>query len=141
MKLATTTGDFLSYTKNIQEVLKLLNQCGFKYVDFDFGKSKVPEIYSDNWESYIDRAKNVANELGMEFVQSHAPMGAPFADDNAQFVEDNIRCIRCCKELGIKNIVVHAGYKTGLTKQETFEKTKNSIPNFFPMQKNMELIF
>ena len=132
MKLATSTGDFLAYSENIEQSLKFLHDCGFRYVNFEFSKARVPEVFSDNWKDYAKRVKNAADQLGMEFVQSHAPMGSPFAEDNSEFIADNIRCIRFCKELGIDSTVVHCGFGGKMTKLDNFEKNKEFYSKLLP---------
>ena len=37
MKLATTTGDFHSYTHSQTECLRFIREAGFRYADYSFG--------------------------------------------------------------------------------------------------------
>ena len=126
MKLATTTSDFYPYTRSHAESLRLLRAAGFRYADMSFGSGYAERdgVYSDDYERHIDEIAKVCEEIGITPVQAHAPMGAPIADDNAQFIKDTIRCIDACGAWKIPNIVVHSGYTPGLTVKETFAKNK-----------------
>ena len=128
MKLATTTSDFCGFGGNkysIEESMRYINQSGFKYLDYGFSYGNPGAVFTDDWKKYIDNVKNTAKELSVEFVQAHAPMASaptmPIDEDNESFIKDNIRCIQCCAELGIKDIVVHSGYRLKITKEESFE--------------------
>ena len=126
MKIATTTSDFYPYTRSHAESLRLLRAAGFRYADMSFGSGYAERdgVYSDDYERHIDEIAKVCEEIGITPVQAHAPMGAPIADDNAQFIKDTIRCIDACGAWKIPNIVVHSGYTPGLTVKETFAKNK-----------------
>lgn len=126
MKMATTTGDFSAYTSSQKESMTYIREAGFRYVDYNFGmdyKNRTG-VYSTDWRGYLENVKEHAKDLGLTFVQSHAPMGRPIAEDNRAFVEDTKRCIESCSILGIKNIVVHSGYLPEISKAECFEKNK-----------------
>lgn len=126
MKLATTTGDFRAITDNQFEILHHLHQAGFRYVDYSFSNDYFYKngAYSDNWYEYSVALRKESDSLGMQFVQAHAPMGAPIADDNQAFVDDTILCIEVCHILGIRNLVVHSGYLKHISKEECFAKNK-----------------
>lgn len=128
MKLATTTSDFMGFGGHkfsMNESIRYIHQSGFRYLDYGFSYGNPGEVFTDNWKEYIADVKETAKKLDMGWVQAHAPMSAsptlPVEEDNKDFIRDNIRCIQCCSELGIDRIVVHAGYKKGLTKDDTFE--------------------
>lgn len=125
MKLATTTADFTDFGGHrytMDETIRYIHQSGFRYLDYSFGYRNSGGVYTDEWKEYIKGVKETAKEFSMEFVQAHAPMAySAIEEDNASFIADNIRCIQCCSELGIDRIVVHSGYKEGLTKDDTFE--------------------
>lgn len=126
MKIATTTGDFSAYTHDQAEAMRYIYEAGFRYMDYNFGLD-YPErigVYCEDWKEYATGLKRQADEMGIKFVQSHAPMGRPLAEDNEQFIADNIRCIEACAILGIPSVVVHSGYLEGLTKEETFARNK-----------------
>lgn len=132
MKLATTTGDFALYTNSQFEAMKYIHAAGFRYLDYSFGMDYKERtgVYSDDWKGHIQQVKELADALSITFIQAHAPMGFPWGMPLAkkeplpQFIADNQRCIEACAMLGIPNIVVHSGYRKGLTREETFAENK-----------------
>lgn len=131
MKLATTTSDFTNFgghSYSQEESIRYIHGCGFRYLDYGFTYSNPGMVFTEDWKKYIAGIRELTQKLDMQFVQAHAPMSpsptAPVDDDNDAFIEDNIRCIQCCAELGIDRIVVHAGYKKGINKEENFEKNR-----------------
>lgn len=133
MKLATTTCDFFGYTSNQIEIIEYISNAGFKNIDYAFGIDyrRNSGIFSGDLKGYTYNLKSKADELGVKFVQAHAPMGAPL-DNDANFIEANLRCIDFCNELGIENIVVHSGYREGLTKEQTFNENKRFFEKLLP---------
>lgn len=134
MKLATTTGDFDGYAKDQFEAIDYIAQSGFKYIDysFSFDLRNKNGVFCDDWKSYIKRLQKFADEKGVKFVQSHAPMGQPFIGGE-EFIEVNKRCIEACALLGIDHTVVHAGHLKGIsTKEESFEKNKEFYNKLLP---------
>lgn len=127
MKLATTTGDFRGYAKTQAEAVKYISQAGFKYLDYNFGSdySNRTGVFQENWREYLQDLKQTADELGVKFVQSHAPMGKPLGDTGAELLADTLRCVEACGILGIPNVVVHSGYLHGLSIEETYERNKH----------------
>ncbi len=136
MKLATTTGDFAHYIDNQVESLPLLKECGFSNIDynFDYDYSRKNGFYSENWQDYLKEVKRVAAECGISFVQAHAPMGWSLIDTE-EMVAATLRSIDVSAELGIKNIVVHSGYRPHLPKFETFRENREF---FMPLLKRAE---
>jgi sugar phosphate isomerase/epimerase len=126
MKLATTTGDFHSYTYDQAECLRYIREAGFRYADYSFGSdySTRGGIYAEDHEAYFERIKLAAEEIGIRLVQAHAPLGSPLAEDGGQFLADTIRCVDACGAWGIPNLVVHSGYAHGLSVEETFAANK-----------------
>ncbi len=53
MKLATTIGDFSKYSTDQEVIVKYLNQCGFRYIDYNIGlKNKYK-----NFRLFVERRK------------------------------------------------------------------------------------
>ena len=126
MKLATTTGDFHSYTHDQIECLRYIREAGFRYADYSFGKdySTRGGVYAEDYEAYLSKVNQATREIGIRLVQAHAPMGSPLSEDGGRFIADNIRCVDACGVWGIPNLVIHSGYAPGLSVQETFEANK-----------------
>ena len=126
MKLATTTGDFHSYTHDQALCLRYIREAGFRYADYSFGAdfSTRGGVYGEDYEAYFEKINLAAEEIGIKLVQAHSPLGAPLAEDGGSFLADTIRCVDACGAWGIPNLVVHSGYTPGLTVQETFVANK-----------------
>lgn len=126
MKLATTTGDFNSYTGSQIESLRLIREAGFSYADYSFGHDHAMRcgVYLDDYKGYFQEIQNATDEIGIRLVQAHSPLGTPLHDPDGQFLADTIRCVEACGHWGIPNLVVHSGYLRGLDRQATFEANK-----------------
>lgn len=122
MKIATTTSDFEKYCQTDEECIKQLHLVGFRYIDFSlYNTETVNRVYNDrNWQAEADKLRNSADKLGMQFVQAHSPGGNPLQKDAAwdADLKATIRSIEICGMLGIKNTVVHAGWRQGVNKEE-----------------------
>lgn len=137
MKLATTTGDFSAYTTSQHEAVRYIREAGFRYVDYNFHVDAAAGvgIAATDWKGHIESICRTADELGVTFVQSHAPMGKPLVKDENYpwFMELNRRCIEACAMLDIPNIVVHSGYAPNLGIEETFERNKAFYGELLPV--------
>lgn len=134
MKLATTTGDFGLYASTQQESMQYIAQSGFRFLDYNFCLDYIRKngVYSSNRKEYLDDIRRQEDKLSVKFIQSHAPMGAPLAEGNDEFIDATIRSIEGCGILGIDRIVVHSGYAKGLTREETFIRNKAFYEKLFP---------
>ncbi len=139
MKLATTTGDFGAYTNDSLTSIRYLHQSGFRYIDYSFGMDYADRVgtYSADWQGYVEKLKALRDELGIEFVQAHAPMGRPIrsgrgSDYYNAFVADTIRAIEVSGMLGIPNIVVHSDYKFRLSKADAFKRNYEFYYDLLP---------
>lgn len=126
MKLATTTGDFSGYTSSQAEALRYIREAGFSCADYNFGIDYRcgSGVYGAKHEAYFEEIARTADALGIRLVQAHSPMGAPLAPDNARFIADTIRCVDACGAWGIPNLVVHSGYRPGLSVEETLAENR-----------------
>lgn len=136
MKIATTTGDFRNYCKDDESRIYELHRAGFRYMDLDMYvfNPDSPYMQSD-WKKETNHLKEVAKNLGMQFVQAHSQGGNPLSEDSSHvdfIVDATIRSIEICKELGIKNTVVHSGYAKGISKEESFERNRTFYQKLFP---------
>lgn len=142
MKLSTTTGDFDRFLKTYQEKINCVCEAGFKYIDLSMYKIEEEDelLMSDEWFDNAKRILENTQRKGAEFVQAHAPGGNPISEDKPmvdKLVKATVRSIDVCGVLGIPNIVVHAGYLKGISKEESFEKNKSFFEKLFPaMERN-----
>lgn len=136
MKIATTTGDFAFYCNTDEERIRELHRAGFRYIDFNMYTFTSECAYmKDNWRDAVKNLKNIADELGMQFVQAHSQGGNPLSEDKNHvdfLLKATLRSIEICEMLGIKNTVVHNGSKSGLTKEEWFINNKAFYEKLFP---------
>ena len=136
MKLATTTGDFNEYGFSQAESLKHIKEAGFSFADYNFGQDfrRKDGFFGEDVKGHIETLKTIMEELGIKFIQSHAPMGSPIAENEGrkEFIEMNKKCIEACALLNIPNIVIHTGYEMGLSKEETFERNKKFYDELLP---------
>lgn len=136
MKLATTIGDFSAFFEDSKDKIRSCHDAGFRYLDYGFGSdfSKKTGMFSEDWQTYLEELKRLADELSVTFVQSHAPMGRPIVKDAnyEEFIEGNKHCIECAAALGIPNIVIHSGYDKGLSKEETFSRNLEFYEKLIP---------
>lgn len=80
-----------------------------------------------DWATKIAELKDYADSLGMTFVQAHSQGGNPLTDNQSEYdtlVAMTLRQIEICGALGIENIVVHAGWHAGYSKQQWFAANK-----------------
>ena len=118
MKLATTTGDFGRFYPDNESKIRALYRAGFRHIDLSLYHDADPGsvFMKDGWETEVDRLRRVADELGMDFVQSHAPGGNPLEAGPRRdlLLDATRRSIEICAMLGIPNTVVHLGWADDL---------------------------
>lgn len=141
MKLATTTGDFFEYVRDYKECVRLACEAGFRYLDLSMYviMDNDPLLIADDFRTYAKELKDYATSLGATFVQAHSPGGNPLLTDGSEkrLLDATIRSIEVCGELGIPNIVVHAGELPGISKEESFKLNKQFYEKLFPaMEQN-----
>lgn len=141
MKLATTTRDFDRFCETYEEKIGHIANAGFKNIDMGiYTVSRNADLLeNDNW---MDRCKQIlefSGKLGVKLVQAHAPTGNPLltGQRHDDLVKYTIRSIDVCGALGIPNIVVHAGWESGIGQDEWFEKNREFYAKLFDaMEKN-----
>ena len=136
MKIATTTGDFGFYCEGDAEKIRELHRAGFRYIDLSMYRFKPESVYmQEGWRDAVLCLKELAEELGMKFVQAHSQGGNPLSEDPCHvdfLLSTTLRSIEICEILGIKNTVVHSGVKKGVTKEEWFSLNKAFYEKLFP---------
>ncbi len=136
MKLATTTGDFMSYTNSQADALAHIRKAGFRYADYNFGSDLYLKngVYSDDYEKYFEDIAAATEKLNIKLIQAHAPMGKPLTDGGI-LLNDTLRCLDACGAWNIPDLVVHSGYTRGLSPEQTFEENKKF---FMPLLERAE---
>ena len=136
MKIATTTGDFASYCQNDEERIRELHRAGFRCIDLSMYTFKPKSEYmQEGWRDAVYRIKNLAEELGMTFVQAHSQGGNALSKDPLHvdfLMKATERSFEICEILGIKNTVVHSGHALGIGKEEWFDKNKLFYEKLLP---------
>ena len=137
MKIATTTSDFSRYCSNDADRIRELHRAGFRYIDLSmYSLSPSSPLMQDNWKEEVALLKRTADELGMTFVQAHAP-GTNFLSPKVtdpDFVKHSlIRSIEVCGALHIPNNVLHFGWDKELSKEESFERNRAYCQGFLPV--------
>lgn len=136
MKLATTTGDFNIFAQDHEARIKSFKQTNFKYIDLDLyniDKSKNGIFMGEGWQDYVLRLKALAEELGITLCQAHSPVGNPLdLNGYEELLNSTIRSVEICGMLGIKNLVVHAGWAAGIGKEEYFSRNRDFYSQLFP---------
>ena len=136
MKIATTTTDFGFFCANDEERIRQLHKAGFRYIDLGiYGITPDAPYMHDDWRDRVNKLKAVADELGMEFVQAHSPIGNALSDDPKHvemLVQSTIRSIEVCQMLGIKKTVSHGGKIEGISKEEFFDRNKAFFEKLIP---------
>lgn len=142
MKLATTTGDFNRFLQTYQEKVDCVCEAGFRYIDLSMYVIKENDelLVSKDWSDNAKRLLENTGRKGAMFVQAHSPGGNPLLENQSsveELLRATIRSIDVCGVLGIPNIVVHAGMRSGLSKEESFEKNREFFKKLFPaMERN-----
>ena len=142
MKLATTTGDFGRFYSDNESKIRALYRAGFRHLDLSLYRDADPKsvFMQDGWEREVDRLRQVADELGMDFVQSHAPGGNPlkFGAEWDLLLAATRRSLEICALLGIPNTVVHLGWASDLPYEDKaaedayFERNMTFIRGLIP---------
>ena len=119
MILATTTGDFRD--RSTDKSIRGLRSAGFRYIDLSLYDTEGTArwMMEDKWEAEADRLGKLADDLGMRFVQSHAPGGNPLREEGLErLLAVTVRAVEVCGRLGIPNTVVHSGCLPGISYEE-----------------------
>lgn len=137
MKLATRTTDFFNYTGSQTESMALIRDAGFRYIDYSFvcDYKDRTGIYGEDFPRYLDTVAETADRLGVKLVQAHAPMGAPLDDPDGSFLAETLLCVEACGRWGIPNLVVHSGYLSYPSKEDTFARNRDF---FLPLLRKAE---
>lgn len=134
MKLATTTCDYAHYYDDHKERLDALHRAGFRYVDLNmYTDVEMAPFMQDDWKDYTKALAACAEQLGLTFVQAHSPGGNPLgsAEERAKLIQTTRRSVEVCGMLGIPNTVSHAGWRTGIEREQYYEENLAFYREFF----------
>ena len=142
MKIANTTGDLNYFCRTYGERVQHLYEAGFRYIDLFLGEITQEDefLVSDQWRDNAKRMQELGEKLGVQFVQAHAPFGNPLKSEGKykeryeRYFKATVRAIEVCGELGIPNIVYHAGLEVGCGKKEFFERNRAFVEKLFPVR-------
>ena len=140
MRLATTTSDFDGFYDSYAERVQGLYEAGFRYIDLGMYHIRENDelLLSEHWRDTVKQLQKLKEELGVEYVQAHAPGGNSFRNYGEfipryeMLIKTTIRSIEVCGELGIPNIVVHCGCKEDVGKEGFFEGNKEFFEKILP---------
>lgn len=128
MKLATTTADFFRYGLDDIESILAVKEAGFKHIDYSFSHDFACHtgLLGDNWKQFAEKLLEIAETGEIDFVQAHSPLGRPlvFNEQHEDFISATRQSIEAAAYIGIKNIVVHSGYRPHISKEENFRLNK-----------------
>lgn len=137
MKLATTTCDFNKTRSTAEDRIRGLYGAGFRHIDLsDYNiPGDTARFEGENWREEAKKIRYFAESLGMDFVQAHSPGGNPLSRDDKfdKLLETTIRSVEVCAELGIPQTVVHAGWASGIGRDEYFERNLEFYRMLFPV--------
>ena len=138
MKLCTTTEDFARYYTDDLGKLREVAAAGFRCIDLSMYNNEAAAYMHENWRENIRRLKDEADQLGVTFVQAHAPAFETLetlspTEDPVEKTRQTVRCIEICGELGIPMTVVHAGVKRNTPQEETFRLNKEFYTKLLPV--------
>lgn len=125
MKLSTTTGFYRHRPGGIEvpmtDCIRKLHAIGYEDIDLNFcltkkdtqEKGKCKELEPDNWHDWVLEMKELLAGLNMTASQAHAPFYNVLDKDypDREHTEKIVRrSIMAAGELGVKAIVIHAGF-------------------------------
>lgn len=144
MKLANTTEDFGRITKfDYEKCIRYTHDAGFQYIDLSLYiiQNDDPLFCRDDWRNAVKYLKELGEELGIQYVQAHSPAGSPFQSPGhyCDYLQKTIRSIEICGLLGIPNIVVHAGIKPGMFKDEFTNKNFDFFKELLPYMEEWDV--
>lgn len=113
------------YTHSYIEIMERLHKAGFRVLDLnltDYQHDGSP-FNGENWRFWLEQIKKRADELGIIFTQSHAPV-YPFAEKEHynEHMEDMMhRAFIACGETHIPWLVIHISRPVNMTLEETIK--------------------
>ena len=137
MKLATTTADFGRWAVTYEEIVKMIHDAGFRYIDIGINRRicDSPEGLEE-----AKRIRDYAESLGMKFIQAHSPEGNPLSPEKQErMVQLTNRSIEICKILGVTQTVVHAGWKKDIGEEQYFKENLDFYKQLYPTMEKYDV--
>ncbi len=107
MKLVTMTEN-LSKRFGIFKALDMIKEAGFDGYDFSMTSEKDPNLFGDDYATYVQSIKDHADKLGLPCLQAHSPCPLMRTKEQVMALIDTFkRSIDICAILGCKMLVVH----------------------------------
>ncbi len=135
MKLATSTNIYFNRADGkkgrLEDCIRYCGEAGYRRMDIsflDYCNFGFP-IVGEEYRSWIETIKDLADSYGIVFSQAHAPF-YNFCDSSIAGREEKDRLIRrsieCAGYLGVPWIAIHAGtdYESGRMRKGSFEKNR-----------------
>ena len=139
MKLAASMAYLNRYFRN-EETFAKLREIGYHYVDIALGGNRFFSQDETEWKAAVDDIAENAAKHGITFIQAHSPNSNPVIDTRLEkeyFYAT--RSLEICDRLGVKDLVVHAGYDSNLGKTEWYEKNRDFYRLLFPLMEKTEI--
>ncbi len=115
----------IGQVKNIEETFKSYNECGIKAAEIPFTYG----VYIKKDED-IRRVREAAEIFDIR-LSIHAPYWINLnSKDKNKIEKSKERILKCCEvgeKLGVKVVVFHAGYYSGMDEEESYQNIKNAI--------------
>ncbi len=134
MKLANTTGELIKFDLSDPQRVRLLREHGFRYIDLSLYDGTTPDwrYLQPDWEDQVAELAALKDEIGVEYVQAHAPGHHPYKDPMELMVATTSRAIEICGRLGIPQIVYHALFRKNSSIKEHFALNRSFIEALIP---------
>ena len=139
MKIATTTEDFGAYLASDVERVRALHKCGFDCIDLSMYAFPADWCwFADDWRAQAEELRALGEELGVTYVQAHAPNTNPLDEKNFdRELAATVRSIEVAALLGIPNIVYHGGWEIGISREEFVACNRAYVEKLLPvLEKN-----
>lgn len=133
MKLATSSNDFIKYTKDIAKSVEHFADTKFKCINLEMDD---PYLTEEEWKRYAGEFGEAAERAGLTYTTAHAPCLNPFGGGQEKYdyaVKAIRNSIEICGALGIKRIVIHAGQDKGFTFQDFYRENKRFYGDLFDL--------
>ena len=127
MKLSTSLSDFGEFAPLQTPRIALFGDSKFKYFNISIGGDMYTCDDEDAWKIRSTEWKNALDAIGRQAVIAHAPGTNPFGkgkEHYEQCVKVLKRVIRGAEILGVKDLVVHAGFSSTFTGYEFMKENK-----------------